>query len=285
MGFRTSRGADDFFAAYDAVLAKWPAPVDALEVPTAYGSTRVHACGAPEGPPLVLLPGGGATSTVWFANVRELGERHRIYAIDLIGEAGRSVADGKAVSGVGDQMAWLDEVLDHLGVETADLCGHSYGAWIALHYALHSPRVRSLALLDPTACFTRWNPLYLLRALPMLLRPAPRRTRDFLRWETGGAGIDPACLELQARGAEFQAAKPVTSPNPDPARLTVPALVLAAENSKAHDPRRLLAQAERVVPGVRTAMLPGVGHHALPTGNAARLNGILADFLSAAETA
>jgi pimeloyl-ACP methyl ester carboxylesterase len=279
MGFRTTEGAAAFSAAYDAVLAKWPIPVEARDVPTAYGATRVHVCGAPDTTPLVLLHGGGATSTSWFANVGELGERHRIYAVDLIGDAGRSVADGKPVGGVGDLMAWLDEVLDHLGVETTYLCGHSYGAWIALHYAIHSPRVGRLALLDPTACFTRWNPRYLLRALPMLLRPTPQRTRDFLSWETS-AGMDPACLELQARGAEFQAAKVVTRPNPDPSRLAAPTLVLAAENSKAHNPNRLIARAERLVPNVRTAVLPGVGHHALPTEKSAELNEILADFFT-----
>ncbi|PKW17483.1 pimeloyl-ACP methyl ester carboxylesterase [Saccharopolyspora spinosa] len=279
MGFRTSRSAEDFFAAYDAVLAKWPIPVDGLDVPTAFGSTRVHACGARDGNPLVLLHGGGATSTTWFANVGQLGERHRVYAIDLIGDPGRSVADGEAVTCVGDQIAWLDEVLDHLGVEKTDLCGHSYGAWIALHYAIHSPRVRRLALLDPTACFARWNPRYLLRALPMLLRPSPRRTRDFLRWEADGTGIDPDCLELQARGADFPAARLITRPNPNPTRLTIPMLVLAAENSKAHNANRLIEQAERLVSDVRAALLPAVGHHALPAGNAARLNEILVDFL------
>ncbi len=280
MGFRTPVSAAAFAAAYDAVLAQWPVPVDALDVPTAYGTTRVHVCGTPDGTPLVLLHGGGATSTAWFANVAELGKHHRIHAVDLLGDAGRSVADGKAIGGVGDLMAWQDELFDHLGVENAHLCGHSYGAWIALHYAIHSPRVHSLALLDPTGCFTRWNPRYLLRALPMLLRPTPRRTRDFLLWEAGGTGIDPALLELQARGAEFKTAKVITRPNPDPSRLTVPMLVLAAGKSKAHNPDRLIAQARRLVPDVQTAVLPGVGHHALPTENAARLNEILADFFA-----
>ncbi|MGP4016960.1 alpha/beta fold hydrolase [Saccharopolyspora sp. 5N708] len=261
------------------MLAQWPIPVEALDVPSAYGTTRVHVCGSTSGTPLVLLPGAGATSTVWFANVGELGEHHRIYAIDLIGAAGRSTADGKAVSTASDLMAWLDEVLDHLRVDSAHLGGHSYGAWVALHYAVHSARVRSITLFDPTACFTRWNPRYLLRALPVLLRPTPERTRSFVLWETDGAGIDPACLELQACAAAFQTAKVIVHPKPDPSRLTAPTLVLAAANSKAHNANRLVAHAQRVVPNVETAVLPDVSHHALPTENAGHLNEIMADFL------
>jgi pimeloyl-ACP methyl ester carboxylesterase len=47
-------------------------------------------------------------------------------------------------------------VLDGLGVELPELVGHSYGAWIALTYALQRPaRVGKLTLLDPTMCFAR----------------------------------------------------------------------------------------------------------------------------------
>ncbi len=35
------RGTVEFFAAYDAVLARWPVPVDPVDVPSAYGTTRV----------------------------------------------------------------------------------------------------------------------------------------------------------------------------------------------------------------------------------------------------
>ena len=57
-----------FQAAYDEVLRNWPDGVTALDVPTPYGSTRVHVCGPEDGTPLVLLPGGGTTSMAWYAN-------------------------------------------------------------------------------------------------------------------------------------------------------------------------------------------------------------------------
>src|SRR3954469_5020090 len=92
----TERHAE-YFAAYDAVLARWPVAVEAVDLRSPYGTTRVHSCGPRDGKPLILLHGGGATSTVWFANVGELSRVHRVHAVDVMGNAGRSVNDGRPV--------------------------------------------------------------------------------------------------------------------------------------------------------------------------------------------
>ena len=158
--FRSEELAEAFVSAYDAMLGRWPLAVKSLDVGGEYGTTHVQACGPPDGKPLVLLHGGGCTSTVWFANAGVLGRAHRVYAVDQIGDAGKSVADGRPVRRAEDFMGWLDGLLDQLGLEAAAFCGHSYGAWLALSYALHSPgRVTKLALLDPTT--RTLGPVYL----------------------------------------------------------------------------------------------------------------------------
>src|SRR5690242_634846 len=167
---------DGFLAAYDKVMAKWPAEREALTVPTPFGTAYVNACGPREGPALVLLPGGGgATSASWYAQAAELARTHRVLAVDLIGAPGRGTEAGdRHPRTVADLVAWLEAVLDGLGVGETAVAAHSYGAFVALHHALHAPaRVRRLALLDPTQCFAGYRPAYLLHALPMLLRPSP----------------------------------------------------------------------------------------------------------------
>lgn len=78
-----------FRAAYDAVLGRWPGPVEAVDLATPYGVTRVNRCGPAAAPPLVLLPGGGSTSTVWGACVAAGAARaHRVHAVDLVGDPG-----------------------------------------------------------------------------------------------------------------------------------------------------------------------------------------------------
>ncbi|MEU6504758.1 alpha/beta fold hydrolase [Streptomyces sp. NPDC046942] len=259
-----------FRVAYEKVLAKWPAEREALTVATPIGDTHVNACGPRDAPPLLLLPGGGgATSASWYAQAAALARTRRVYAADLIGAPGLSTPAGdrhpRTVAGLA---AWLDALLDGLGAASADVGGHSYGAWIALHLALRAPgRVRRLFLLDPTRCFAGFKAAYLLHALPMLLRPTPRRVRAFLEWETGGVPLDPDWLALQEAAAGFPATRPVTGPRPAPDALRgleVPVLLILGENSRVHEPRRVAGRARALLPHVETAVLPGVSHHALP---------------------
>ncbi|NML50916.1 alpha/beta hydrolase [Streptomyces sp. R302] len=276
-------GQADFFAAYDEMLRRWPADVTGIDVPSPYGSTRVHACGPATGAPLVLLPGGGTTSMVWFGNVADLARDHRVYAVDLMGDIGRSVHDGAPLRGAKDLMVWLDAVLEGLGLGETRLCGHSYGAAIALRYALHAPRrVSRLALLDPTDTFAGLSPRYLLRALPTLLRPTPARQRAFLSWETGRPPEDPAWQDFLDSTTSAARSKVVALRRPRPEDLracTVPTLVLLAGRSRAHDARRVAATARDLLPEADVTILPTATHHSIPTEQPAELNRLLARFL------
>ncbi|MGA5561441.1 alpha/beta fold hydrolase [Streptomyces platensis] len=272
-----------FRAAYEQAMALWPVPVERLDLPSEFGSTRVTVCGPAGGPPLVLLHGGGATSAVWYALAAPLARTHRVYAVDQMGGPGLSVNSGRALRRPADLLDWLDGVFRGLGLTSAALLGHSYGGWLALSYAGHAVpgRVNRLVLLDPTQCFAGFRPSYLLRALPLFARPGERSTRRFLEWETGGAPPAPELVRLMGLGAvEFRTAKVVTGPRPDVSR-AVPTLLLLAGRSRTHDPRRVADRAERTLAGVRIATLPGVTHHSLPYADPDALGRQVLGFLPA----
>jgi pimeloyl-ACP methyl ester carboxylesterase len=277
--FRTEVLARTFDSAYDAELARWPHPTTSLDVPGRYGTTHVQVCGPPDGPPLVLLPGGGCTSTVWFAVATALARTHRVHAPDPIGGPGRSVTD-RPPRRVADLMTWLDTLLDGLHLDTTALGGHSYGGWQALGYALHAPtRITRLALLDPTDCFAGLSLAYRLRALPLLARPTAARMRAVVEWESNGSPLDESSLALTCLGAEYRG-RTVLPRRPPVGRLTVPTLLLLAERSRAHDVHRVRATAQRLVPGIGVTVLTGASHHSVPTTNSAQLTRELLAFLA-----
>jgi pimeloyl-ACP methyl ester carboxylesterase len=205
---------------------------------------------------------------VWFAVAPRLAERYRVYAVDLIGDAGRSTNTGRRPKTASDLHTWLSNVLDGLGMNRTALCGHSYGSWIALTYCLaHPDRVERLALVDPTDCFLGLRPSYVARALPALPRPTRKRTESFLRWENQGLPVDQGWLELAGLAAEQPTSPFVRTKRPtdDQLRALRPApLVFVAGQSKSHDPDRLVQRVRTLVPDATVVRLDTATHHSLP---------------------
>ena len=269
-----------FYAAYDAMLERWPVPVKPLDVPTSFGPTRANVCGPDDAPPLVLLHGGRTSSPYWFANVARLSENRRVYALDTMGDPGRSANDGRPVRCRDDLMAWLEEAFQALGLERADLCGHSFGAWMSLEYSLRAPhRVRRVALLDPTQCFAGFKTSCLVHAALSLL--PGRSQRSYFAWESGGRPLDPDWLALQELAKHVPTAKLVAGKKPGPRRLRdlkAPVLVLLAEKSRVHDTAKVAAAVRATLPDATIATLPGVSHHMIPFAEPEQLDRRLNEF-------
>lgn len=116
------------------------------------GSTDVFVAETGDGPPVLLLHGGGPGASGignFHANIDALAAHHRVIVPDLPGY-GRS---GKGIER-SDPFGYLADavrgVLDELGLEHAHLVGNSYGGSAALRLALDTPqRVDRLVLLGP----------------------------------------------------------------------------------------------------------------------------------------
>lgn len=96
------------------------------------------------GPPVVLLHAGGLDLTMWDPQVGPVARAFRVIRYDARGH-GRSSAPMGPHSTVED----LRALLDHLGVERANLVGISMGAGVALEFAISYPqRVSKLVLVS-----------------------------------------------------------------------------------------------------------------------------------------
>lgn len=276
----------EFFAKYDALMQRWPVAVDTFDIPGRYGTTHVNACGPADAPVVVLMHGGRATSAVWYGNVAALAETHRVYAIDAIGDNGRSVDDGERLVGRDGFCRWLGETLDALNVSRTAIVAHSFGAWTSMQYALHAPnRITALALLDPTACLVPNRVTFNLRGVPLFVGRAPGRWRSFFEWETHGHAVDAEFLDLWAAPFRSVGGVKLGMPRRPAAReiagFHVPTLVVVAGRSRQNNSRRLTRAARRL-PDVRVLTLRDATHFTLPQEYPHEINAAIAELLRSA---
>lgn len=238
MIYKTEAGGREILRRYEENLAKWPVPAEHLRVPTRAGETFVLRCGADDAPPLLLFHGSGANATMWMGDVAAWAKQFRVYAIDMIGEPGLSAPSRPPLDSEA-YARWLDDVLDHFGLERAAIVGASLGGWLALDYATRRPdRVERLALLCPGGV-GRQKVGILVKAL--LYKP-------FGQWGMrrsikAVAGIDsrqlPEIAEyLALTFTQFLPRRDRLPVFPDEAlrRLTMPVLVIAAGATRCSTP-------------------------------------------------
>ena len=103
-----------------------------------------------EGSPLVLLHGGIMTIDLNFATlIPALAAGHTVVAVEMQGH-GRTADTGRAITltALASDVVGL---LDHLGIDRADVVGHSLGGGVALELAVsHPDRVRRVVPMSIT---------------------------------------------------------------------------------------------------------------------------------------
>lgn len=120
------------------------------------GGRKYHVIECGEGPPLMLLHGGGPGCTAWsdFAVVSRMFARsRRVIMPDLLqyGRSDKSVIEGPMWDFHARSMVGL---LDALGIERADFVCNSWGGTIALCLAATYPdRIRSLTVTGSMPVF------------------------------------------------------------------------------------------------------------------------------------
>ena len=271
--FRSEQARERYLAHYDAVSSRWPVLSTTRVVPTSYGRTFVRISGPEGAPPLVLLPGGGSSLLNWAPNVAALSAHHRVYAIDRLGDIGRSVYL-RPLKTSADVVRNLDELLSalELGSEVR-LMGLSFGGWEAAEYALvHPERLSRVVLIAPAATLFNLPPGFAWRGLLVLL-PGRGFMEGMMRWSlphlgaaTGPAGrerfdslVDDAYLGTRSFDLR-QGAIPRVLTDEQLASIRPATLFMVGEDERLYDARAAVGRLARVAPHVRTALIRGAGH-------------------------
>lgn len=118
---------------------------------TTYDGTELAYQVQGEGEPLVCLPGGAMRASAYLGDLGGLSAGRRLILLDLRGTGDSAIPADTSTYRVDHQVADVEALRRHLGLESVDLLAHSASGNLALLYtAAHPGRVRRLALITPT---------------------------------------------------------------------------------------------------------------------------------------
>jgi pimeloyl-ACP methyl ester carboxylesterase len=254
----------------DSLAARqWPVASEERVVPTRYGGTFVRISGPAEAPPLVLLHGAASTSLMWAPNIKPLSAEYRTFAVDQVGEFGRSFCT-TPVRCLADLMTWLNELFDGLELRSGvNLMGISYGGALTAQYALRFPeRLNRAVLLAPGMTVLRVTNEFILRTALTLLS-SRRFLPPFLRWifpvmtRNDPRWVNDIIEQSFLNFRNLQPRKIIVPPVLSDAEwrsLRVPVLFLVGEHERIYSPETAVQRLRRVAPQVRAEIVPGAGH-------------------------
>jgi pimeloyl-ACP methyl ester carboxylesterase len=278
--FKTPEGKREVLSRYDELLTLWPQPYQHFTVPTTFGNTFVIASGQEGGPAVVLLHGSATNSAMWMADAAVLGASYRVYAIDIIGEPGKS-AESRPNMDTAVYAAWLAEVFISLGIRSAAVIGNSLGGWMALSLAAQMPeRVSALVLLAPSG-LAPIRSSFMFKAIWHTMH-GEKGVARLNRLIFGDIEMDEAALALGRLLQQNYIPRPLQNmpvvTDDQLGRFTMPVLFFGGACDPLINVQKSAARLAALVPHAKVHVLKGAAHTLINLGQA------IAVFLEKGET-
>lgn len=269
--FTSPQGEATVMKAYDAVLAHWGTPYQEVDVPTSFGDVHVIASGPQDAPAVVLLHALFATATSWYPVAGALAREHRIFAVDVLGEANKS-RPVRPIRSMEDYQQWFTELTDALGLPRVALVGCSMGGFASAYLAMHLPeRVSALALVSPAATFHSIVPFYTHLFLPKAtylflpwlpgLHTVMRRSVD---WVHAGLPGDGPWQELfyltMVHGSTQSRVFPHVFSDQELSGISSPTMLVIGDHERIYRPDDASRAALRLMPSVQVEIIPQAHH-------------------------
>lgn len=225
------------------------------------------------GSPLLVLNGIMMSVKSWAAYVEPWSAQNRLILMDFLDQGRSDRADGPYEQEL--QVELVVALLDHLGVDRANVMGYSYGGKVALQLAiLHPERVARLVLFNTTAWTGPWlqdvgeswnkasgdGDAFYLTTMPIIYSPGfYARENDWMerrRQTLAPLFHDPAFLEGMVRLTDSGVGYDVRRRLEE---IQAPTLVVSSEYDYLIpvEEQRFLA---RHIPGALHMVIPDSGH-------------------------
>ncbi len=266
--FRKKGNKEQFNLAYDETMKLWPVPFEDLMISTRFGETHIIASGSIDAPALILLHGMTFSATMWYPNIESLSKDFRVYAVDTIGDLGKS-AISSIMKTREEAALWVSDVITGLQLQSAIFMGHSMGGWLTLNFALHSPeKVQKMILLAPAAGIHKNTPKFLLKVYPAIVLPTVSRIRKELSWFMSRSYQPDAKSQVLINQFVISGMNCVPQLRVTPTvfkdhelqSLSMEILLMVGDQEVIYNYQKLLSKAKRLIPNIQTSVINGAGH-------------------------
>ncbi len=263
--FRSGATEQEYYLCYQRSLDMFEMEMTSRYIPTTFGDTHVLCFGDTSKKPLFLLHGMTMSSTMWFPNMKQLIQERCVYAVDVMGDFGKSKPEF-AIKNRRDAHQWILEVLNAMQFNKVDLAGHSMGGFLSLNFSLAYPdRVSKLMLYAPAGTFHRISLKFFTKIYPALLFHTELWIDNAFKWFSGkGKPLDPVFRAQVIAG--YRHAKPLLQVMPSVfdkeefQRFNVPTLLLIGDKEVIYPAKKAVENAQNLIPNLETHLIAGASH-------------------------
>jgi len=262
--FKSKKQKTRYYQAYEKTLSLFDVPYEEMDVQTRFGPTHIIVSGPKNGQPLVLLHGMDASSTMWYPNIKALSKTHRVYAVDYIMDAGKSVLKTDPLNNEQVVLFYTD-VFDQLKLKSVDIMGTSRGGWIAAYLAIQpGNRIRRLVLLSPAQVFG-WVDFKIFPAMWFKMFPSRRSLAKTMKVfanhpeKIHSNFRDQFYIASKYGDSRPQVTRMIPFSKQDLEKITMPVLFLSGDNDCMNN-EKSCEKAKELIKDIVIVRVPDSGH-------------------------
>ena len=148
--YKSEEGFEKIMDWYDRVQNEITVDHYSVYADTRFGKTHIITAGDDKSKPVILIPGVAGCAPLWRNQINELSKKFKIFALDIVGQPGKSDPNPLSVFN-DDYTNWLEDVITSLKLNRPHIIGVSTGGTTAMDMAISkSELIDKVVMCGPT---------------------------------------------------------------------------------------------------------------------------------------
>ncbi|MBT6074276.1 MAG: alpha/beta hydrolase [Gammaproteobacteria bacterium] len=148
--YKSEEGFEKIMGWYDRVKSEITVQHQSIYAETRFGQSHAILAGEENSKAVILIPGVAGCAPLWRNQINELSKKFKIYALDIVGQPGKSEPNPPSVFN-DDYTNWLEDVITSLQLKKPHIIGVSTGGTTAMDMAIaNSELIDKVIMCGPT---------------------------------------------------------------------------------------------------------------------------------------